>query len=76
MTKKIATAAMFALLIFPWAAQAQGFGNFGNFGNQWFGDHGHVTAPEMPDYGTLAAGLCGLAGYLFLRHRYPSTNAK
>jgi hypothetical protein len=69
MTKKIAATAMFALLLFPWAAQAQGFGNWWDPG---FGDHPHgrVSAPEMPNYGMFAATLCGLAGYLVLRRRY------
>jgi hypothetical protein len=64
MSKRIATTVMFALLIFPWAAQAQGYGGWG------WGHHGRVTAPEMPSYGMFAAALCGLAGYLVLRRRY------
>jgi hypothetical protein len=71
MNRKIATTVMFVLLIFPWAAQAQGFGGFfGNWPGSGYGDHGKVSAPEMPNYSTLAAGLCGLAGYLLLRRRY------
>ena len=77
MTKKIATTAMFVMLIFPWAAQAQGFG--GGWWNPWYGDHdpgdhNRVTAPEMPNYGMFAATLCGLAGYLVLRRRYAKSN--
>jgi hypothetical protein len=69
MTRKIATTVMFVLLMFPWAAQAQSFGNWGNWG---YGDHDKVTAAEMPNYGMFAAALCGLAGYLVLvlRRRY------
>lgn len=66
MTKKIAATAMFAFLMFPWAAQASDFGDWWN----QFGDHHRVTAPEMPIYGMFAAALFGFAGYLVLRRRY------
>ena len=56
MSKKIAATAMFALLMFPWAAQAS--------------RHPRVTAPEMPIYGMFTAALFGFAGYLVLRRRY------
>jgi hypothetical protein len=67
MSKKIATTVMFALLMFPWAAQAH---DFGGWWNPWFGDHHRVSAPEMPNYAMFAAALCGFAGYLALRRRY------
>jgi hypothetical protein len=62
MSKKIVTTVTFALLMIPWAAQAQSFDGWGY--------HHRVSAPEMPSYGMLAAALCGFAGYLVLRRRY------
>jgi MYXO-CTERM domain-containing protein len=82
--KRLAIAAIFAIVTLPFAAQAQQACGAGTGhacppdpgGPCGYGT-GHscggqtVSAPEMASLGTAAAGLIGLAGYLMLRRRYP-----
>jgi MYXO-CTERM domain-containing protein len=81
--KKLAIAAIFAVVMFPFAVQAQQACGEGTGhacppdpgGSCGYGT-GHscsgqtVTATEMPYLGTVAAGLIGLGGYLVLRRRH------